>query len=516
LRRKFDLISCTGTGSFIPHLASLIIVHIISSLVDQNGFTNIFIIVSHLIPIKNRSTYFLQEGAILPEIVSRLTAVYGTGHIDIVAVSLFLQDLNDKPTVSLEYDMSDCKAKLTRSDDDTNDHIYANGKDYHADDIAHSEEETIIANNEADSKKKEYRSRRKVVCSHCNKVTVNKYTLDTHITACHPAACHSCSLCGKVYGLAELLTKHVRLKHDTTPRVEIKEEAAAGGKESGSRTAKLGWKCPDCDKVFRSRKSQELHSFRHVARGQKLFECDVCGKKLRNPVTLDKHVETFHKQLTEQLECGQCNMRFSLRTEWKEHMRSHGRPLCRICKTSFSSDAELKLHTASCSSKTAMSSTGVRCEYCGKTYSSEGVLKNHIRRVHLKEQDFVCDKCEQKFATKDELRKHMAAKHELDRQSFVCDACGKAYSSVSKLKNHIAYEHQNKEKPFACDICQSRFAYQPEMLRHRERHATVPQYSCPSCDKKFMTKNDMMRHKKVVHENYHVGSCEICGRYVYG
>ena len=45
-----------------------------------------------------------------------------------------------------------------------------------------------------------------------------------------------------------------------------------------------------------------------------------------------------------------------------------------------------------------------------------------------------------------------------------------------------------------------------------ERHSVEPKYPCAECGKPFFTKNDMLRHVKVVHEKYHAGSCEVCGR----
>ncbi len=64
----------------------------------------------------------------------------------------------------------------------------------------------------------------------------------------------------------------------------------------------------------------------------------------------------------------------------------------------------------------------------------------------------MCEQCTQKFSSKADLKKHMAAKHEEERQSFVCEACGKAYASASKLKNHIAYEHLNKVKSIKTSV----------------------------------------------------------------
>jgi hypothetical protein len=202
-----------------------------------------------------------QEGAVLPEIISRLATVYGSGQVDIVAVSLFLQDLSSAhppdTAVAVPYlARGRQKASMKIEDGDTKENRALDDtlSDFSAENDGPDVTESTVRQTRSrrstglDSAA-QFKSRQKVVCSYCNKVTVNKYTLDTHITTWHPTACQSCGECGKRYGLEELLAKHVRLKQ----------------------------KCPDCDKVFKSKKAQELHSYNHAGEEIRtvLFLCRI-------------------------------------------------------------------------------------------------------------------------------------------------------------------------------------------------------------------------------------------------
>ena len=51
------------------------------------------------------------------------------------------------------------------------------------------------------------------------------------------------------------------------------------------------------------------------------------------------------------------------------------------------------------------------CEYCGKSFTSYGVLKNHVKTIHSDSKDFVCDICTKAFAEKGQLKAHINIVH---------------------------------------------------------------------------------------------------------
>ena len=322
---------------------------------------------------------------------------------------------------------------------------------------------------------------------------MNKYTLDSHISTHHSEFAKACNLCDKVYGLTELLDKHIRLKHDTTERVQLnptKEEEDC---------MKLGWKCTKCDRVFKSKKTLNTHYSAHLE--DKMMECDICNKKLRNLATLEKHKVNLHMELFVFFMCGErCISKISL----KQHLTVHG-AVCKTCSQVFKTILELEKHA-----KTHNKNT--KCDLCLKYFSNLATLKKHHERIHLKETKFSCSGCEKEFSSKIDLKVHSTEHGDRIKPVFVCDKCGKCYSSTAKLKTHVLYYHQQAEKPYQCKVCQKKFVLKPELLRHMERHTDEPMHPCNECDKKFFTKSDMLRHVKVLYDKFHAGSCHLCGR----
>ena len=51
------------------------------------------------------------------------------------------------------------------------------------------------------------------------------------------------------------------------------------------------------------------------------------------------------------------------------------------------------------------------------------------------------------------------------KKVFKCDVCGKSFSNQTKLTEHIAAIHEGK-KPFRCDICSYRFSQKTTMKKH--------------------------------------------------
>lgn len=70
----------------------------------------------------------------------------------------------------------------------------------------------------------------------------------------------------------------------------------------------------------------------------------------------------------------------------------------------------------------------LKCKECGKTYTSQACLFNHMATIHTDVRK--CKICDKQFMAKCELKKHMATAHS-DERNFPCPHC----DFKAKLKN---------------------------------------------------------------------------------
>ena len=91
------------------------------------------------------------------------------------------------------------------------------------------------------------------------------------------------------------------------------------------------------------------------------------------------------------------------------------------------------------------------CQYCSENFND---LEVHVRSVHEAEQ---CGECKRRFATPDDLQKHMK-----EERLVKCDVCEEEFYSDTAMKEHRRDEHETE----VCDMCEENF-------RKKERRKKV-------------------------------------------
>ncbi|XP_045456727.1 zinc finger protein 91-like [Melitaea cinxia] len=188
-------------------------------------------------------------------------------------------------------------------------------------------------------------------------------------------ACPNCS--SEVFRFFGTLLQHMNVKH-TNNKI----------------------KCEHCGKTFRCDQNLRVHIWRHHRDGS--FKCNICGADCNIPSRLYKHMAKAHG--VKAAKCPKCSETFATQYLRQKHL--------------------IEAHDS-----------GHKCSHCGRMFTRNSFLRDHIKRTHLKEKNVECSVCSMKFFNNIQLRRHMV-KHSGEK-NFSCDMCGERFYWKNTLRTHM-------------------------------------------------------------------------------
>ena len=296
-----------------------------------------------------------------------------------------------------------------------------------------------------------------------------KKELVNHNIKVHDIKDHVCQQCSKKFSKLNTLERHIKQVHE------------------GIRTHQ----CSKCDEkfAFKFQLKDHMAVIHKIGEGVETFQCSECERKYLKKYDLDYHVMTVHegKNTKQSYKCQQCpDLEFRLKKEYSQHnFRVHGE-------------------------KSSM------CQQCGKSFSEPRALLRHMRQVHEGIRTHQCEKCDEKFGFKFQLKDHMAVIHEIGEvvETFQCSECERKYLKKSDLEYHVmtVHEGKNTKQSYKCEQCPDlEFRLKKEYLQHNFRVHGQKSSMCEQCGKAFSEPRALQRHMRRVHEgikkNY---PCEKC------
>ena len=261
------------------------------------------------------------------------------------------------------------------------------------------------------------------------------------------------------------------------------------------------------------------------------LKCKYCPNRFQTQEMLDIHVAAQHlkkerfnlgrvtiqrgPQVTKPSKCGLCGKIFDSEHRLAVHSLSH-RSGSKVTIEPISKVSKSFQQNMSYRSKSKPSD--YQCKTCGKHFSNDASLRNHVAMTHeigiktekdeedsIKpvENPYKCDICAKVFPLESILTKHHDIVHSR-AEDFKCYTCSQCFLSNEDLSNHIKIAHEGNYDRKHCEFCSKTFKQSWKLQWH------VDLYHCPHCEICISLRQDLNDHVELRHGGEKLETCKIC------
>ncbi|XP_030420499.1 PR domain zinc finger protein 5 isoform X9 [Gopherus evgoodei] len=278
-------------------------------------------------------------------------------------------------------------------------------------------------------------------CSVCNTSFSSESSFEQHKEACRGDARFICKAdsCGKRFKSKDALKKHKENVHTGNSRKKLvcsvcnKKCSSATNLQEHRKVHEI-FECQECDKKFISANQLKRHMITHSEK--RPYTCEVCNKSFKrlDQVTAHKIIHSEDKPY----KCKLCGKGFAHRNVYKNHKKvQHRQQHCKlppsvssICLNPVLDEPPIETHSEE---------RPFQCEECKALFRTPFSLQRHLL-IHNSERTFKCDHCDATFKRKDTLNVHIQVVHD-GHKKYKCDLCDKAFVTPSVLKSHKKHSY---------------------------------------------------------------------------
>ncbi|XP_052267150.1 zinc finger protein 420-like isoform X1 [Dreissena polymorpha] len=410
-------------------------------------------------------------------------------------------------------------------------------------------------------------------CMICSRRFWNTHRLNSHILSIHTRRCEQC----KQYviesepwpeGMDRTKNRKVPCKCGGLVSMNQAKYLMEKEERENSKASQKTYACGECGRLFWYKWECKKHRASHTTENQ--VTCEFCKKDFCNKSSLMKHLEAIHNVYVNR--CKYCGKNYSneaalnvhiskihaeddeldtrkedeadnsksgdhinLTQEQWESLTGKKRKLSALDDENSgpsSPDIEGKYEKRglTLTKKKRRDLTKHTCEFCGQTITGKQAMKNHVRRVHLKERNHKCHICPKGFWCKSLLESHMLSVH--TRQCEKCKEyvvetepwaegvsmvtlrrvvckCGHRVVVISKLGGKKVPEDEDDDDAnmYQCGTCNKLFPTRAACEAHHAIHTEA--HKCKICNKVFTANKSLVRHMNNVH-SIQTNPCHVC------
>ena len=289
-------------------------------------------------------------------------------------------------------------------------------------------------------------------------------------------------------------------------------------RKSRKRADKGPFKCDECNKVFKHKKSHRIHMMR-VHTHERPHQCQFCEKRFVRAYERQLHEDTHSGK--PKFKCEHCSKEFFQKASYELHVkRRHSTSrqfVCTVCSFGFVRKCDLKVHM-----KIHVDDKKYVCDFCNRAFLREKALLQH-RTLHTGDKMHSCKICAEQFTSLYFLSRHVKLHKTSVKGKFKCQHCTEELDRDSMQKHVLTHK---TDQLLTCVTCKLKFSSLANLLAHRETHTKESPFVCPNknCVKSFSNAAALEAHQRSSHrlgrnpvtsrDSKKYATCKQCGKSV--